>query len=668
MFDDGVKDSVRNRGTELIPGMPLPSTLISTGAILITLCSLSTTVRSQPGWVKTAIADAVSAVDTKNQPAVVLVNSTSVTISRDGSSRRECRNAIRVLATEGIGRARFAESVGPGRRLTQFKGWKASPSAKAEGLGARDIVEVAADSDPGEYYENRLALAGFKNVAIGDVVAYEFSIEDRDLTTAAQVSFEFQNDLPTLSASLNVTIPRGWVVQSAGQNLTGISASSIGNEYRWIMSNLAGRSEESFSPPARRLSRTIIVIPFDTADESRRFGSWKQVARWAKEVLDSSAIPSDSIRAAVWRIADSSAGRDEQLALVSRYVQDQIRYVALELNAGRFVPRNAALTLHNRYGDCKDKAALMRSMLNAMHIPSVAVLASLQDTVFPELASPFQFDHCIIAIPASAAVDTSRFRRCIVDGWLYFDPTDDATPLGKISPQLAGTSVLRADDEGRPLTRLPSLSPDANVVRYNGRAILDSTMHISIAVTCTYYDQSADHFRRLAVTESAAEQTEHYARVFLNTVQKAAISDYHVADTGDSVTVAFRVTGTAVTNRSGEMIMLKADPFTDYQARPRIATKRTAPLSFGPPRTLFSVIDWQLPVTMTMDALPERQSDSCSIALFTRHTESHPNGVRISTCERYLGGVMEAARQNDIDKVLSARIAARGLRLVFHGK
>jgi transglutaminase-like putative cysteine protease len=40
-------------------------------------------------------------------------------------------------------------------------------------------------------------------------------------------------------------------------------------------------------------------------------------------------------------------------------VQDRVRYVALAMGAGGYVPADAAETWSRRYGDCKGKTALL---------------------------------------------------------------------------------------------------------------------------------------------------------------------------------------------------------------------------------------------------------------------------------------------------------------------
>ena len=55
---------------------------------------------------------------------------------------------------------------------------------------------------------------------------------------------------------------------------------------------------------------------------------------------------------------------------LARFVQHDIRYVAIELGIGGFQPHPAAEVFAHHYGDCKDKATLLSSMLRQIGIES----------------------------------------------------------------------------------------------------------------------------------------------------------------------------------------------------------------------------------------------------------------------------------------------------------
>src|SRR3546814_13646976 len=67
---------------------------------------------------------------------------------------------------------------------------------------------------------------------------------------------------------------------------------------------------------------------------------------------------------------------EDRVTEVTRYIQDNIRYVGEEMGEGSYVPRRPALVLERGYGDCKDKSLLLAVALRRVGIDAVPALVS----------------------------------------------------------------------------------------------------------------------------------------------------------------------------------------------------------------------------------------------------------------------------------------------------
>ena len=160
---------------------------------------------------------------------------------------------------------------------------------------------------------------------------------------------------------------------------------------------------------------------------------------WREAGEDYLAIIHDKLGAE--RVADVAArlveGIDEtqrKIEIVSHYVQQELRYEAIEFGRRAYVPKTARETLRDRYGDCKDHAVLLVSMLNAVGVPAELALVNINQRVLPELPNIDQFDHMIVSVP-------------IDDGRLYIDSTDKDLRLGTTPPRyMAGNHALVLGD------------------------------------------------------------------------------------------------------------------------------------------------------------------------------------------------------------------------------
>lgn len=135
-----------------------------------------------------------------------------------------------------------------------------------------------------------------------------------------------------------------------------------------------------------------------------------------------------------------------------RWAQEEVRYLGLEMGAGSHAPRPVSTVLRARYGDCKDKARLLVSMLAHWGIAAwPALVHSGGADPRTAAASPFAFDHVIVAVAWPAAPG----------GWLWVDPTrtdqggPGAAPLetGLVAPAHGAALLLRPGTTG--LVALP---------------------------------------------------------------------------------------------------------------------------------------------------------------------------------------------------------------------
>jgi transglutaminase-like putative cysteine protease len=138
------------------------------------------------------------------------------------------------------------------------------------------------------------------------------------------------------------------------------------------------------------------------------------------------------------RIGVTPLGKMNRLA---QFVQHDIRYVAIELGIGGWQPHAAPEVFSHRYGDCKDKATLLSSMLREIGIDSYHVSINTErGSVTPDVPAHLAFNHVILAIKLPDGLDDPTLVATLRDPKLgkilFFDPTDELTPFGQIAGNL----------------------------------------------------------------------------------------------------------------------------------------------------------------------------------------------------------------------------------------
>jgi hypothetical protein len=153
---------------------------------------------------------------------------------------------------------------------------------------------------------------------------------------------------------------------------------------------------------------------------------------------------------------------------LARFVQRDVRYVAIELGIGGYQPHPAVDVFTHRYGDCKDKVTLMASMLKEIGIESFyVVINSERGAVTPEMPAHMGgFDHAILAIQLPVGLKDASLVALMehskLGTLLFFDPTDTFTPFGRLSGPLQANYGLLVTPDGGELVELPKLAPSLN--------------------------------------------------------------------------------------------------------------------------------------------------------------------------------------------------------------
>jgi transglutaminase-like putative cysteine protease len=88
------------------------------------------------------------------------------------------------------------------------------------------------------------------------------------------------------------------------------------------------------------------------------YESWKQVADWASALFPFPAVLSQDLQKRIADIKAKHALPADQLSAVLRFVQDDVRYMGIEMGVHSHKPHPPAQVFRQRFGDCKDKAYL----------------------------------------------------------------------------------------------------------------------------------------------------------------------------------------------------------------------------------------------------------------------------------------------------------------------
>src|SRR5262249_22928639 len=204
------------------------------------------------------------------------------------------------------------------------------------------------------------------------------------------------------------------------------------------------------------------------------FKTWNDMGKWQLGLLSDRRSPSSELKAKAASLTTPQSTQLGKMQAIAEFVQRDIRYVAIELGIGGWQPHAAPDVFTHRYGDCKDKATLMRSMLHEIGVDSYYVIINTErGSVTPATPAHNGFNHAITAIKLPDGLNDPSLVALKEDPklgrLLFFDPTDDLTPLGQIRGPLQANYGLVVTPNGGQLLELPKQPSAMNGIQRNAK-------------------------------------------------------------------------------------------------------------------------------------------------------------------------------------------------------
>ncbi len=296
-----------------------------------------------------------------------------------------------------------------------------------------------ADPSINMYYDTRLRILRYPELHRGDLLelCYILSETAEANETGAYMGgiVVIPNDTRVELAEVELDGPEQLLPSWELANIEGTPLQSRDDDgtvhLRWSWKGIPAASPDLPRPPA------MLTTPHLAYSNHP---DWGDLADWYQRHVGPRLLASRQVIETAHRLTRGLATREQRIAALYRFVTDKIRYVALEFGEHRFRPFSADWVLRHRMGDCKDKAALLVSLLSTLDIPARMVLIRTADQgpVAVTMGLLSDFNHAIAYLP-----DEDRYLDGTATGH------DPARPPG---PDQGAWALVIDGPESRPRT------------------------------------------------------------------------------------------------------------------------------------------------------------------------------------------------------------------------
>jgi hypothetical protein len=433
-----------------------------------------------PAWMHAVVNAPLPPHDEKTD-AVLLYSEEIMSVQPGGKVHETDRLVYKILRPGGreLGKQYFP--FGQEQRIVNLHGWCIPAQGKDFEVKDKDLPEHGyVNVQNGELATDMHV----KEMTIpasdpGNIIGYEIEYEQRPYIY--QDEWHFQEEFPVADARYTLQLPPGWEYKTVWVNHSELTPTSSGpNQWQWQLKDIPEVRREEDMPPWRGVAGLMIVSILPPGSSLHGFVTWSEMGAWYTGLLQGRRDASPEIKQ---KVADLTVNAKTPLAkmqVLAESVQHDIRYVAIELGIGGWQPHPAKDVFTHRYGDCKDKATLLSSMLKEVGVESYHVVihtrrGGVNPATPPHLGS---FNHAILAIRLPEGLNdaslVATIQHPVLGRLLFFDPTDDLTPFGELRGALQSNYALLVTPDGGELTLLPQLGTSYNGVTRTAKLTLDA--------------------------------------------------------------------------------------------------------------------------------------------------------------------------------------------------
>jgi hypothetical protein len=600
---------------------------------MVALLPLSAT-GATPDWLR-SLAQQPAKTYADDADAVTLLDEQETTVRDNGEIVTHERIAYRILRPEGKSYAGHPVFFDSETKINSFRGW----SITAKGLEYEAKEKDAFERSLGgrqEFADTKEKIIVLPGADVGTVVGFEY--EQKRRPYLFQDYWDFQTTVPVEKSRYSLRVPSKWEYRADWLNHAELKPAEQNGALVWEVSNVPRIEREYHEPDFRALAGRMIVTLFSDKATHRNSESWNDLGVWYSQLTAGLRDPSPALQAKVQELAPASLPMFERIRALSLFAQRDVRYYAIEIGIGGFRPHPAGEIFSHRYGDCKDKATVLSSMLSQIGVKSYYMVIHDTRGIFTEKTPPnSHFNHMILVIQMPEASLSQNlpatFEHPKLGHLLIFDPTNDLVPIGQLPPYEQDSFGLLVTDAGGELIHLPVTTPDLNKIHRNAKLILlpDGTLQGEIEeVRSGYMAMNGRAYLQHQTQNDRKKMLEHFWGPNLGGFQIDTFNLENENDIDKDLVLRYKFTASHYAKTAGPLLLVRPRVVGEMAGAFDVTKPRHYAYEFDAPFLRSDNVEITLPDGYSVDELPEPAKAIFPFAEYTSKAEKEGNVLKYS--------------------------------------
>ncbi len=409
-----------------------------------------------------------------------------------GHTELKYKYAFTILNENGDAHAQLVEWYDKLRKIEWIEGSLYDASGKEiKKVKGKDIQDISGVSDISLMDDNRKKVHSFYYKVYPYTIEYEVKIRYNN-------SFHFpgwvtQEDecIAVEKSSYTFVCPAAYEFRYREHNYKGkkVETTEGGKKMAtWQVQNLPAVDKENFGPRWNELTTMLSVAPtlFEVEGYKGNMSSWKEFGKFLYELKRDKDVLPDAVKAKVHSLIAGTKTDKEKIKLLYNYLQQNTRYISIQLGIGGWQPFDAGYVASKGYGDCKALSNYMYSLLKEANIKSqyAIIKAGEGDYALMEDFPSNQFNHAVLCVP-------------VQNDTVWLECTSQTTPAGYMGDFTGNRKALLIDENGGTLVSTPRYGVAENLQLRSIKGKLETNGALIMKVATRYGSVQGDNLHQL---------------------------------------------------------------------------------------------------------------------------------------------------------------------------
>ncbi|HRH47176.1 MAG TPA: DUF3857 domain-containing protein [Panacibacter sp.] len=286
-----------------------------------------------------------------------------------------------------------------------------------------------------------------------------------------------------------------------------IVKNASGNTYTWEIKNTVPVNYETFHPSYSEIVPSVYIAPsqFSVGGYTGNMDSWLNLGKFIVELNNGKDVLPDKTKQEVHQLTDGITDTKEKIAALYKYLQDNTRYISIQLGIGGWQPFDANYVATKRYGDCKALSNYMVSLLKEVGIKANYVLikagSHVSKGLWEDFPSPY-FNHAVTCVPNGK--DT-----------IWLECTSQTEAAGFMGSFTGDRKALLIAEDGGHVVNTPTYTSNDNLQLRKINASIDEAGNLVSDVN-THFTGIQQELQHSLIHNASKEQRTKYLNSVIN--------------------------------------------------------------------------------------------------------------------------------------------------------